>query len=360
MFDQDGELHTTTFFDQLLAELKAFGARLTVLDGRSDIFRGNQNDEHQARTFVRKVTDRIAEETEGYVVMIFQPSRAGRVDGTGESGSVQWDAAFRMVLAGLAIAEPAHALITLSASSGGGPIGACSGTDGGTGMISKICSNPNFANINVTAVGRPLVPSPNLFTTTLSVTSGALVTSDTLTIDVAQTGLSFPGGELSVSLTVVSIAGPVTLIALGPGGVIVFSQTFTTPGTVTSATIPVGPVTGDGARFMLTFTGPRQSVNASISIDGIPATTLTDPAGLADTAEPGAVLVFPKFAQGLITLNNGSVEPNTQIEIAAVCPAPAISAAGASPTECTRNNYELVVHWVCPGGHCRPKPQRLP
>src|SRR5271169_5146119 len=70
------------------------------------------------------------------------------------------------------------------------------------------------------------------------------------------------------------------------------------------------------------------------------AQSFTDPAGLADTAEPGSVLVFPKFAQGLISLDNGSIEPNTQLEIAAVCPVPAISAAGASPTECTRVNYE--------------------
>lgn len=95
IFDQDGELHTTTFFDQLLADLKAFGAKVTYLDGRSDIFRGNQNDEQHARPFIRKITDRIAWETEGVVVLIYQPSRAGRVDGTGESGSAQWDAAFR-------------------------------------------------------------------------------------------------------------------------------------------------------------------------------------------------------------------------------------------------------------------------
>jgi hypothetical protein len=137
------------------------------------------------------------------------------------------------VLAGLVIAQPARALITLTASDVGGSIGACGGTDGGTGSITKTCSNPNVANIGVTAVGRPLVLSPGLFTTTLSVTSGALATSDTLTLDVAQTGLSFPGGELSVSLGVVSLSGPVTLMALAPSGVIVFSQTFTTPGTVT-------------------------------------------------------------------------------------------------------------------------------
>ena len=80
----------------------------------------------------------------------------------------------------------------------------------------------------------------------------------------------------------------------------------------------------------------------------------TDPAGLADTAEPGAVLVFPNFAQGLITLDNGAVEPNTQIEIAAVCPAPAppgFPGATNSPQTCPQENavYEVEVHWVCPG-----------
>jgi hypothetical protein len=75
---------------------------------------------------------------------------------------------------------------------------------------------------------------------------------------------------------------------------------------------------------------------------------------LADTAEPGAVLVFPKFAQGLITLASGAVEPNTQIEIAAVCPAPAppgFPGATNSPQTCAQQNavYEVAVHWVCPG-----------
>ena len=78
----------------------------------------------------------------------------------------------------------------------------------------------------------------------------------------------------------------------------------------------------------------------------------TDPVGLADTAEPGAVLVFPKFAQGTALLDNGAIEPNTQIEIAAVCPAPAspsFPGATPSPQTCTPFNYEVDVHWVCPG-----------
>jgi RecA-family ATPase len=95
IFDQDGALHLTSFFDQLLADIKAFGAKWIVLDTRADVFRGNQNDEAHARTFVRKVCDRFAWETEGLCFLLYQPSRAGRVDGTGESGNAQWDAAFR-------------------------------------------------------------------------------------------------------------------------------------------------------------------------------------------------------------------------------------------------------------------------
>jgi RecA-family ATPase len=76
-------------------QVKGFGAGLTILDTRADLFLGNQNDEDQARTFVRLVTDRIAEETGGACMLLYHPSRTGLRDGSGESGSVQWDATFR-------------------------------------------------------------------------------------------------------------------------------------------------------------------------------------------------------------------------------------------------------------------------
>jgi RecA-family ATPase len=95
IFDRDGVGHLTTFFFQLLEQVKAFGAELTILDTRADLFLGNQNDEDQARTFIRLATDRIAEETGGACLLIYHPSRAGMRDGSGEAGSVQWDAAFR-------------------------------------------------------------------------------------------------------------------------------------------------------------------------------------------------------------------------------------------------------------------------
>src|SRR5208282_3197576 len=73
-------------------------------------------------------------------------------------------------------------------------------------------------------------------------------------------------------------------------------------------------------------------------------------AQVASTDEPGSVLVFPKFAQGLITVDNGSIEPNTQIEIGAVCNVADITDLGQpSPPTCAPKDYEVEVHWVCPG-----------
>jgi hypothetical protein len=248
-----------------------------------------------------------------------------------------------MVLAGLAVAQPAHALITVSASDSGGPISACGGTDSGTpGIINKICNNPNFTGISIVAVGSPLVPLPNLFTTTLGVTSGASTSSNTLTIDVAQTGISFPAGTLSVSLTVVSNAGPVTLTALGPGGAVLFSRIFTAPGDVVSPAIP-GPITGNGARYILTFSGPNQSVNASISITGLIPTAAKD---------PGSVIVYPKFVNELIgptgtpIIVDGVTVPQTEIEIGAVCPPAFVVGGGVCPEH---QPIKIRFHWVCPG-----------
>jgi RecA-family ATPase len=95
IFEPDGTLHKTTWFYQLVKRLKAFGARLVVIDTRADVFKGNQNDENQSREFVRQVLDAIAQAIGGAVLLLYQPSRSGRDNGSYESGSVQWDSAFR-------------------------------------------------------------------------------------------------------------------------------------------------------------------------------------------------------------------------------------------------------------------------
>lgn len=99
VFDKDDILHRTPLFDQYLGAAKEFGAQFHFFDTRSDVFSGNQNNEQHARQFVRQVIDPVAEETEGVCLLAYQPSRAGKRDGSSESGSVQWDAAFRARLA---------------------------------------------------------------------------------------------------------------------------------------------------------------------------------------------------------------------------------------------------------------------
>jgi hypothetical protein len=95
IFDRDRMGHETPFFNQVLRELGKTRPNVTILDTRADLFLGDQNDEDQARTFVRLVCDRIAEVTGGAVLLLYHPSRSGIRLATGESGSVQWDAAFR-------------------------------------------------------------------------------------------------------------------------------------------------------------------------------------------------------------------------------------------------------------------------
>src|SRR5215472_10620349 len=82
-----------------------------------------------------------------------------------------------------------------------------------------------------------------------------------------------------------------------------------------------------------------------------PACVNQDPPGLADTAEPGAVLIFPKFSQGMVTLDSGAIVPRSQLEIGAVCENPLSSpiADSTSPVTCQGHNYFVEVHWVCPG-----------
>jgi hypothetical protein len=248
--------------------------------------------------------------------------------------------ALAVAVAGLALAQPAQANLALTVSDSGGVIAACNATDGGTGTFSKGCANPNFSQIIVTAVGAPLLPAPGLFATQISLTSGNARSADTLTIDVAQTGLSLAAGTVAVNLTVGGMGpSPVTLTALGPGGGVLLSQTFTTPGHVTSDAIPIAAGSGDNARFVLQFSGPNQTVNALISLTG------QSTAGLADPSQPGSVIIWPKFVSGSVNVFPGTAgaftAAKTVIELGAVCP------AAAAP--CTDNQtIHVHLHWVCP------------
>jgi hypothetical protein len=74
------------------------------------------------------------------------------------------------------------------------------------------------------------------------------------------------------------------------------------------------------------------------------ALNFTDPAGLADTAEPGSVLVYPKFSSESVVVDAGTggqfTAPRTEIELGAVCPKNVL---------CSDDIVRVRVHWVCPG-----------
>ena len=79
-----------------------------------------------------------------------------------------------------------------------------------------------------------------------------------------------------------------------------------------------------------------------------PAFAYNPPNLLADTSQPGSVIVFPKFINMPPVVTNGdmAVLPRTEIEIGAVCP-PAVTAAGGA---CAAHQTVTVnFHWVCPG-----------
>jgi len=112
--------------------------------------------------------------------------------------------------------------------------------------------------------------------------------------------------------------------------------------TVLRLALPLAPV--------LLFALPAAAQCLPIGSASCPA---TDPGGLADTAEPGSVLVFPKFDTGTVIVDPAAsgglspqVIPKTEIEIGAVCPG---FSTGTPPPVCIDVNYEIHVHWVCPG-----------
>lgn len=90
IFDKDGALHPTTFYFQFVDFIKTSAIRLIIIDGRSDVFWGNQNDERHARVFIRQILDPLAAINDGVVVMLMHPSQTGKTEGGGSSGSVQW------------------------------------------------------------------------------------------------------------------------------------------------------------------------------------------------------------------------------------------------------------------------------
>jgi RecA-family ATPase len=88
----------TPLFDRLLNAAKDHEAKLIVTDTLADIFSGNENDRSQARAFAQSALGFLARETQGVVLCLAHPSRAGMNSGSGESGSTAWIGTFRSQL----------------------------------------------------------------------------------------------------------------------------------------------------------------------------------------------------------------------------------------------------------------------
>ena len=73
----------------------------------------------------------------------------------------------------------------------------------------------------------------------------------------------------------------------------------------------------------------------------MPAFADTHDPRLADTDEPGSVIVYPKFINMPAVSVDGALLPRTEIELGSVCPAGVLCAEG--------QRVKVRLHWVCPG-----------
>ena len=163
------------------------------------------------------------------------------------------------------------ALLTSTASGGGLPgVNTCNASSG-TGSLSANCSGGIFSSIQINATGTPVLLSPELSATTLTVAANA---PGTLTLDINQTGLASYTGGVQVTLTnndlIGADVGPIVLSAQAPDGTTIFSMSFAGSGTVTSGVIPLSAITSDDAHFSIAFVGASatnpESVDSTIEI----------------------------------------------------------------------------------------------
>ena len=93
---KDGRPVRTPFYDQVLSEASASArsSSSVCIDTVADTFGGDQNNMGHARQFVQG-SRRHRPRDQRRTIAAAHPSQHGKSTGSGESGSVQWDAAFR-------------------------------------------------------------------------------------------------------------------------------------------------------------------------------------------------------------------------------------------------------------------------
>ncbi|UKJ74514.1 AAA family ATPase [Azospirillum brasilense] len=97
-FDQyTGEGNTSMYYFRILRRAQKIKAQLIILDTLADFFSGNENVRRHVFQFMT-LAKRLARAIDGAVVICGHPSRAGLLQGTGESGSTHWKARARSFL----------------------------------------------------------------------------------------------------------------------------------------------------------------------------------------------------------------------------------------------------------------------
>jgi hypothetical protein len=174
-----------------------------------------------------------------------------------------------IVLAALALTQPAHASIIAVASGGGLPL--CTGSDGGTGTLTLNCpAGGDFSSVLITASGPPLLPVPDLTTTVLTVTTvGSVLYPIVLSVDITSSGFTFLGGPITAIGTINNLIGtdpgPFIMSVQGDANPPIFFPTCT-GSCVQNLSGTALPATSDSVHYSLTFTAPGQSVNSTIQI----------------------------------------------------------------------------------------------
>jgi hypothetical protein len=89
-----GKVVTTDQFDMLEADIAELKPTIVVIDNRSQIFSGNENDRTAAQEACRPL-QRLARTYKCAIILAMHPSLAGIREGTGHSGTTGWEGAVR-------------------------------------------------------------------------------------------------------------------------------------------------------------------------------------------------------------------------------------------------------------------------
>jgi archaellum biogenesis ATPase FlaH len=95
VFNSKSTGQLTTYFQELLEDIKSFQPKLVVLDTAADLFGGNENDRSHVRQFIQNCCGRIAQIIKGAVLLCAHPSDSGIIRKTGTGGSTAWNNSVR-------------------------------------------------------------------------------------------------------------------------------------------------------------------------------------------------------------------------------------------------------------------------